>query len=58
MYKIKYPERLAARKARRAKLEEEGSVARAEYLKKQQAEKDKLCRLREARLAREQLTEI
>jgi hypothetical protein len=58
MNKIKYPERLAALKARRAKQEEDGTAAMAEYLKKQQAEQDKLRRLREARLAREQLKEI
>ena len=53
----KNPEKLAALNERRARRAEEGAAATVEYQKKQLAARDQLRRLREARLAREQVKE-
>ena len=54
---VQNPEKLAALNARRARRAEEGAVAMAEYQKTQLAAREQLRRLREARLAREQVKE-
>jgi len=54
---VKHPEKLAAFNARRARQAEENADAMAEYQKTQLAAQDQLRRLREARLAREQVKE-
>jgi hypothetical protein len=53
----KHPAKLAALNERRARRAEEGAAAMVEYQKKQLADRDQLRRLREARLAREQVKE-
>ena len=54
---VQNPEKLAALNARRARQAEENADAMAEYQKTQLAARDQLRRLREARLAREQIKE-
>ena len=54
---VQNPEKLAALNARRARRAEENADAMAEYQKTQLAARDQLRRLREARLAREQIKE-
>jgi hypothetical protein len=54
---VQNPEKLAALNARRARAAEENADAMAEYQKTQLAAQDQLRRLREARLAREQVKE-